>query len=62
MLDVNLRRALIRTAGDISPFFTRPISLILAGITLLTILARLGWFRRLVSAGSTRVRAALSRG
>ena len=62
MLDVNLRRALIRTDGDVSPFFTRPISLILVAVTSLTILARLGWFRRMVSGGSTRLRATLSRG
>src|SRR3972149_5054857 len=62
MLDVNLRRALIRTDGDVSPFFTRPISLILVAVTSLTILARLGWFRRMVSGGSTRPRATPSRG
>lgn len=62
MADVNLRRALIRTAGDVTPFFTRPISLVLVAITLFTILARAHWFRRLLATGSARLRTALSRG
>jgi putative tricarboxylic transport membrane protein len=62
MADVNFRRALIRTAGDVTPFFTRPISLALVAITLFTILARAHWFRRLLATGSARMRAALSRG
>jgi putative tricarboxylic transport membrane protein len=61
MADVNFRRALIRTAGDPTPFFTRPISLVLVGITLITILARSAWFRQALSAGSARVKAAFSR-
>jgi putative tricarboxylic transport membrane protein len=61
MADVNFRRALIRTAGDPSPFFTRPISLVLVGVTLLVILSRSAWCRRLAAAGSARLRAALAR-
>jgi putative tricarboxylic transport membrane protein len=61
MLDVNLRRALIRTDADLTPFFTRPISLILLAVTLLTIVARVGWFQRLIATGSARVKAAFSR-
>jgi putative tricarboxylic transport membrane protein len=49
-VDVNLRRALIRTDADITPFFTRPISMILLGITLLVILSRMAWFRRAMAA------------
>ena len=62
MADVNLRRALIRTAGDVTPFFTRPISLVLVAITLFTILARAQWFRRLLATGSARLKTAFSRG
>jgi putative tricarboxylic transport membrane protein len=62
MADVNLRRALIRTAGDVTPFFSRPISLILVAITLFTILARAHWFRRLLATGSARLKTAFSRG
>jgi putative tricarboxylic transport membrane protein len=61
MLDVNLRRALIRTDADLTPFFTRPISLILLAVTLFTIVARAGWFKRLVANGSARVKTAFSR-
>jgi putative tricarboxylic transport membrane protein len=49
MLDVNMRRALIRTAGDITPFFTRPISLVLLSLVLLTIISRIQPFRTFVS-------------
>jgi putative tricarboxylic transport membrane protein len=61
MLDVNLRRALIRTDADLTPFFTRPISLILLAVTLLTIVARAGWFKRLVANGSARIKTVFSR-
>ena len=54
MVDVNFRRALIRTDPDITPFFTRPISLILVGITLLVILSRI----RMVPARPGRRRSA----
>jgi putative tricarboxylic transport membrane protein len=61
MADVNFRRALIRTAGDATPFFTRPISLILVAITVFTIVARTAWFQRLLAAGAARVRSLISR-
>jgi putative tricarboxylic transport membrane protein len=62
MADVNMRRALIRTMGDVTPFFTRPISLILFGITLFTILARTAWFHRLAAAASARMKTVFSQG
>jgi putative tricarboxylic transport membrane protein len=62
MLDVNLRRALIRTDGNLTPFVSRPISVVLLAATLLTILSRAGWARRGLAAGSARLRAARSRG
>ncbi len=40
MLDENLRRGLILNQGDPTPFFTRPISLILIVLILLTVLTR----------------------
>jgi putative tricarboxylic transport membrane protein len=55
MADVNMRRALIRTAGDITPFFTRPISLVLILLVVLTILSRVKPFKRLVSMATTKV-------
>lgn len=62
MLDVNLRRALIRTDGDLIPFFIRPISLVLLAATVLTLLGRVAWFRRLVATGATGLRSAIPRG
>ncbi|HET8726500.1 MAG TPA: tripartite tricarboxylate transporter permease [Alphaproteobacteria bacterium] len=38
LLDTNLRRGLVLTGGDLAPFFTRPISMILGAATILTIL------------------------
>ena len=38
LLDTNLRRGLALTDGDPTPFFTRPISMLLFGVTLLVIL------------------------
>jgi putative tricarboxylic transport membrane protein len=38
MAEDNVRRALVITAGDPSPFFTRPISLVLFGLLVLSVL------------------------
>jgi putative tricarboxylic transport membrane protein len=38
LLDKNLLRGLVLTGGDISPFFTRPISMALCALTLLGVL------------------------
>jgi len=38
LLDKNLLRGLVLSGGDISPFFTRPISLVLCGLTVLAVL------------------------
>jgi putative tricarboxylic transport membrane protein len=54
ILDKSLRRALTLTDGDLVPFFTRPISLILVAITLVTILAGVPPVRR--AAGSFMAR------
>ncbi|GBD42004.1 hypothetical protein HRbin39_01391 [bacterium HR39] len=46
ILDKNFRRAMVLGAGSIEPFFTRPISALLAALTILTLLAGLPWVRR----------------
>ncbi len=46
ILDKNLRRALVLTDGDLVPFFTRPISLVIVMLTLFVILSRVSWFRK----------------
>jgi putative tricarboxylic transport membrane protein len=38
LLDKNLRRGLVLSDGDLTPFFTRPISMVLAAICIATIL------------------------
>jgi len=44
ILDNNLRRSLVLTNGNILPFFTRPISLVLFLFILFTIFSRMRWF------------------
>lgn len=54
ILDKSLRRGLMLTDGDPTPFFTRPISALLAGLTLLSLLllhpASRGWLQRVLRA------------
>ena len=57
ILDKNLRRALVLSNGDISPFFTRPICLGLFLLTLFIILSRAIWFKNLLSLVKFRVKA-----
>jgi len=47
ILDKNLRRALILSNGSIAPFFTRPICLILFLLTMLIVLSRAKWVKKL---------------
>ena len=56
MADVNMRRALIRTAGDVSSFFTRPISLILIILIILTMIIRTKMFKRIMSLVTLKVK------
>ena len=52
MADNSLRRALILSSGDPTPFFTRPISLIFASAIILMALSQLnafGWLRKLLA-------------
>lgn len=48
LLEKNLTRGLVLSGGDISPFFTRPMSGVLAAITLLSILWSIPGFSSLV--------------
>jgi putative tricarboxylic transport membrane protein len=49
MAEDNLRRGLVITAGDPSPFFTRPIALVLFALLVLSILGPTGLGRRIQS-------------
>lgn len=44
ILDKNLRRALVVTDGDLTPFFTRPISIVLILFILLSMASKAHWF------------------
>jgi putative tricarboxylic transport membrane protein len=45
LLDKNLRRGLVLSDGDLTPFFTRPISALMAAIVVLTVLMNIAAFR-----------------
>jgi putative tricarboxylic transport membrane protein len=49
LLDKNLRRGLVLSDGDLTPFFTRPISLVLALICVVTILLNFRGVQALVA-------------
>jgi putative tricarboxylic transport membrane protein len=55
LLDKSLRRGLVLSDGDLTPFFTRPISIVLCAITVAAILMNIGP----VSAAAGRAAAAL---
>jgi len=44
ILDKNLRRALVLSDGDITPFFTRPISAVLVFLVIFTLVSKAPWF------------------
>jgi putative tricarboxylic transport membrane protein len=54
LLDVSLRRALIRTEGDLVPFVTRPICVVLIVLTVLVILSRTRVLAGLLGRGPRR--------
>ncbi|MSU90287.1 transporter [Rhodobacteraceae bacterium 2CG4] len=58
ILDSNLRRSLALTEGDLAPFFTRPISAVLALLVLGILLAGLLPLGRLIRKARERKRAA----
>ncbi len=47
LLDQNLRRSLILTKGNITPFFSRPISMVLILLIFFTIASRIRYFQKL---------------
>jgi putative tricarboxylic transport membrane protein len=55
MADENLRRALMVSQGSLTPFFTRPVALILVIVILLTILTSTKTYKNLI-AGRMRAR------
>jgi putative tricarboxylic transport membrane protein len=57
LLDKNLRRGLVLSDGDLTPFFTRPISMVLLGITALAILMNITAVHQAVGRAGTAIRA-----
>ena len=57
ILDKNLRRALVLSNGDLTPFFTRPICLGIFLLTLFVILSRMAWFKSVMAAGKSGVKS-----
>ena len=49
IVDKNLRRGLVISDGDLSPFFTRPMAGVLAAVVILTVLAQVPVVRRLIA-------------
>ena len=61
ILDKSLRRGLMLTDGDPTPFFTRPISALLATIVIVSLLMHVPLFRRGVTAVRQRLVTSLGR-
>ena len=59
ILDKNMRRGLVLSDGDPTPFFTRPISVVLALVTLATILASIGPVRRAFTGATAQLWSAI---
>ena len=62
ILDKNLRRALILSDGNLTPFVTRPICLALFLLTLFTILSKMAWFKNLLAQAKAGVKGAFGKG
>lgn len=61
ILDTNLRRALVLADGDLSPFFTRPISAVLIALTLFIVVSKMKWFVTLRRSVGNTIQRALGR-
>jgi putative tricarboxylic transport membrane protein len=59
LLDKNLRRGLVLSDGDLTPFFTRPISAVMAAIVVLTILMNIAAFRTACARAFSGLKAAV---
>ena len=47
MADQNVRLALTAHQGDLTPFFTRPIALVLLALIAYSLVSKTAWFQRL---------------
>ena len=49
MLDTNFRRALVIAEGEILPFFSRPICIVLVFFIVVTLVSKTKWFNQIIS-------------
>jgi putative tricarboxylic transport membrane protein len=61
ILDKNLRRALVISDGNVAPFFTRPISLVLVLFIAFALISRTRWFLAFVALIKSSVRGLFRR-
>jgi putative tricarboxylic transport membrane protein len=61
ILDKNLRRALMLDDGNLVPFFTRPVSLIIIALIVFTVVSRMAWFKKATEALGAGIRRLLGR-
>jgi putative tricarboxylic transport membrane protein len=48
MLDTNFRRALVIAEGEILPFISRPICMVLIFFIVITLVSKTKWFNRII--------------
>jgi putative tricarboxylic transport membrane protein len=60
LLDKNLRRGLVLSDGDLTPFFLRPISAVMAAIVVLTVLLNFAAVRNGVARAFSGLKAAVA--
>lgn len=61
MLDTNFRRALVIAEGEILPFISRPICIVLIVLIAITLVSKTRWFSRLVDALRTGLKRVFTR-
>jgi putative tricarboxylic transport membrane protein len=49
MLDTNFRRALVIAEGEILPFISRPICIVLVSFIILTLISKAYWFQSVIA-------------
>lgn len=55
LLDVNLRRGLALSDGDLTPFFTRPVSAVICTLVVLSVLLSIPVVKRRVTSLFTKI-------
>jgi putative tricarboxylic transport membrane protein len=61
MLDTNFRRALVIAEGEILPFISRPICIVLISLIVLTLVSKTKWFSSLTARVTGKIKSYLKR-